>query len=216
MGKGRAQAGFNNHSGGVAGQFGGRNAGGASPYEFGGRNTVDHTGLDTGLDFLSRVEQAELRDKQRRPRHAAPTPHEIALSNPYAQSTEYMQVRDKHRYATSIHIGGDAPAAGYNTNDMYQTTSSKVQHEHAARLQGAHDKQAGLAKRVMEYHNISQQDIDRGGEKAKAWMKEQMDICRQQSREQSQAAPSKMATGGLSRAAPKPTGYQRSGMPMLR
>ena len=210
MVKGRSQAGFNNHSGGVAGQFGGRNAGGQSPYEFGGRQMVDHTGLDDSLDFLSRVEQAEARDRQRS-FTKVPTPHELAIANPYAQSTEYMQVRDKHRYASSIHIGGDAPATGYSTNDMYQTTSSAVQQEHAERLQGAHDKQAGLAKRVMEYHSISQKDIDRGGEKAKTWMKQQMDIARQQSRQQGQ-----MATGGQSRASPKPMGYQRSGVPMLR
>ena len=214
MVKGRAQAGFNHASPGVAGQFGGMSAGGSSPYQFGGRNTVDQTG---GLDFLSRVEQAELRDKQRRPRHAMPTPHEIALANPYAQHSEYMQVRDKHRYATSIHIGGDAPASGYSTKDMYRTTNSHSQHEHAAQLQGALDKKNGLAKRVMEYHNVSQQDINRGGDKAKAWLQEQVDIAREQHAAQEQNQKLPMATGGLpTRAAPKPMGYQRSGMPMLR
>ena len=112
MPKRRSQVHLNNYSGGVAKQFGGRNAGlSQSPFPDGFRQMHDYTGTQGGDDFLSRLERAEQRDSQSFAARAAPTPHELALSNPYKQAAEYQQVRQKHS-GSSIVIGGSSAEGG--------------------------------------------------------------------------------------------------------
>lgn len=213
MPKRRSQVHLNNYSGGVAKQFGGRNAGlSQSPFPDGFRQMHDYTGTQGGDDFLSRLERAEQRDSQSFAARAAPTPHELALSNPYKQAAEYQQVRQKHS-GSSIVIGGDAPPTGYNRGELYQTTNSAKQHELSAQLQVAHERE--FTKQLMQQHGFTQQELDRGGEAAKAWVRQQLEASRRT------APASKMATGGrrpqsAAAVAASPMRFQRSGAPMLR
>ena len=208
MPKGRSQAHLNNYSGGVARQFGGRAAGlSASPFPQGNRQMHDYTGLDdTGVDFLSRLELAEKRDNMQRLAGAAPTPHEKALANPYAQSSEHVQMRQKHRHASSIMLGGDAPATGYSPADIYSTTNSRAASDLESGLKSAHETL--ITKQLMQQHGLSKQDLDRGGEKAQRWLDQQIQATQMAS---GQARRQQHPVG---RGAPM--GVQRSGMPMLR
>jgi len=202
MVKGRQQANLKNYSGSVANQFGGRNTGmltGASPIqEAAGSGFFDHHGdRPTGeLDFLSKVEQAELRDKHRILNSAAPTPHDLALADPYGQCREHLRMKDRHNRGGFI-IGGDSPAATLKT-DMYQTTNGTREIHTASKLQGAHEREATNA--LLEQRGITQAEFIRGGENARAWAKKEL------GRTQQRPSPSAAA----------PMRFQRSGMPMLR
>ena len=166
---------------------------------------------DSGETTLT-ARAAEQRDSQSFAARAAPTPHELALSNPYKQAAEYQQVRQKHS-GSSIVIGGDAPPTGYNRGELYQTTNSAKQHELSAQLQVAHERE--FTKQLMQQHGFTQQELDRGGEAAKAWVRQQLEASRRT------APASKMATGGrrpqsAAAVAASPMRFQRSGAPMLR
>ena len=78
-------------------------------------------------DFLSQVEQAEERDKQRILSGAAPTPHELALANPYAQCKEHLMYRERHNRGSFV-LAGDSRKEHLKA-DMYQTTNSSSQQQ---------------------------------------------------------------------------------------
>ena len=135
----QSQAHVKNFSSGVADNvFGGHASG----------NTPAATG---GLDFLSRVEQAERRDESRLSHRGGPP-----STNPYAQRTDFQRMRDKDRQGSLV-FGDDAPPTGHNTQSMYETTNGRNQLAMTSSLKQAHERheETVLKKIMIEQHGMS-------------------------------------------------------------